>query len=796
MERLFNALGSKPALKIAAPFIIGLMLGNHIEAPPIALFLALIITTMLAVLCLRSRIHIGNFLLALGLITAGMLRFGIATQLMPANHIKYFAGTKEKITILCRVSGYPQIRENGIQVEIQIDSLIIDSSIYPVYGNALLKIINFDHQFHYGDRLKIHSKLRQPDGERNPGGFDYRKFLNSQNIFALVTVLKPTDLILLERTAPSTVAGIFFQIKSSLDQKINSLFDKQQRALIRALLLGERGEISSKLREAFARSGVIHALAISGLHVGYILIILAGVFSILPIPRKIKIVLIIAGLLFYNLLVGFKPPIVRASLMASLFLLGKLLQKPVDILNIISVSALIILLIDPQQLFLASFQLSFAAILSIIFIYQKLKIVFEKSQRFRKLTQSKIGEYTGALFLVSLSAQLGTLPIVVYYFHRIPLIALLANLLVIPIVGLVIAYGFICLIVSLIAAPVAQLFANTAGFLVSTLIVFLRNTGSWWFAAVDVYSVTLTGIVIYYFFLYLSINLDKKSHQKLGILTILVLANIFIWRSNFAQRDWLQITFFDVGQGDACLIQFPDGKNLLIDAGPNLMNFDAGEYFIVPGLKRYGIKKLDAAILSHADNDHIGGLPSVMRKIAVEKIYDAGLYHSTAICSLYQFLIDSLKLNYQKIDQPIRLDEFSRCGVYAIHPRESGLKMLARDVNNNSVVIKIIYNQVSFLFTGDIEKKAETYIQEYRDLLRSDVIKVAHHGSKTSSTKSFIEQVKPELAVISVGKNNRFNFPDATVLSRFENFKIRVLRTDLNGAIILRTDGKTLQRIR
>ncbi|MDW7682467.1 MAG: ComEC/Rec2 family competence protein, partial [bacterium] len=192
MERLYNLLSSKPALKIAAPFIIGLILGNYIEAPPTALFLTLVITTMLAVLGIRSRITIGNFLLVLGLVSAGMLRLSIATQLIPANHIKYFAGTREKITILGHVTGYPQIKADGKQVEIQIDTLIIDASIYPVYGNALLRTINFEQQLHYGDRLKIYSKLREPYGERNPGGFDYRKFLNSQNIFALVTVSKPT----------------------------------------------------------------------------------------------------------------------------------------------------------------------------------------------------------------------------------------------------------------------------------------------------------------------------------------------------------------------------------------------------------------------------------------------------------------------------------------------------------------------------------------------------------------------------------------------------------------------------
>ena len=195
------------------------------------------------------------------------------------------------------------------------------------------------------------------------------------------------------------------------------------------------------------------------------------------------------SLIFYNFLIGFKPPIFRASLMATIFLFGRLLQRPVDILNIISAAALLILIINPMELFQASFQLSFAAILSIVYIYQKFKILFEKTQIFSKLTQYKIGEYIVTLFIVSLAAQMGTLPITAFYFNRIPIISILANLVVIPIVGIVIAYGFTSLIFSFISIQLAGLFANTNSMCLQALIFLTEKASSFQFSSYEISSV-------------------------------------------------------------------------------------------------------------------------------------------------------------------------------------------------------------------------------------------------------------------------------------------------------------------
>jgi len=256
------------------------------------------------------------------------------------------------------------------------------------------------------------------------------------------------------------------------------------------------------------------------------------------------------------------------------------------------------------------------------------------------------------------------------------------------------------------------------------------------------------------------------------------------------------VVFFDVGQGDAALVKFPNGKNMLIDAGPNLVGFDAGKYFLLPYFKRNGIKRINTVVLSHADNDHIGGMPTLFRNVKIDQLFDTGLYHSSQVCSTYQFLIDSLQMDHQIVNHVSHLKNFKNYGVYLLHPNLEFWKKYNKDVNNSSVIVKIVYGKKSFLFTGDIEEEAEDILVNYGDLLKADVLKIPHHGSKTSSTMDLLKLVNPHHAVISLGKNNKFKFPSPSVIKRLSELNISFIRTDKNGAAVFRTDGEKLERLR
>jgi competence protein ComEC len=227
-----------------------------------------------------------------------------------------------------------------------------------------------------------------------------------------------------------------------------------------------------------------------------------------------------------------------------------------------------------------------------------------------------------------------------------------------------------------------------------------------------------------------------------------------------------------------------------------LEDFDAGEFFIMPYLKRERINRLNTVVVSHSDNDHIGGIPSILRNLPVDRVFDNGLFNESSICSTYQVIIESFGIDYQVAQAGYQLTELENCGIYFLHPGKAFVSQFKDDINNCSVVVKIIYGDRSFLFTGDIGSEAENVMLSYGELLKADVLKVAHHGSRTSSTEEWLKFVQPEFAVISVGKNNRFNFPAPSVLKRFDQVGIKTIRTDLNGAVVFRTDGKQLEMIR
>ncbi|MBC8183716.1 DNA internalization-related competence protein ComEC/Rec2 [candidate division KSB1 bacterium] len=719
------------------------------------------------------------------------------SNVFPKNHITHFLNSSEKRLIAVTVSGFPhQKKNNRMTVEVEVDTIFIGDSSFRTCGRALMNIRDLDIKPEYGDKMQIFARLQEPTGERNPGEFNYKKYLTAHRIYGIINIYKERDLITLNSGQRNSFGKTIFLFKTTLNNIINRLYYDQQRALMKGLILGERGEITDEVKESFVKSGVIHALAISGLHVGYIIVIFFAIFGFLRIPNRTKIILVIVSLLFYNLLIGFKPPIFRASLMATIFLFGGLLQRPADILNILSAAAFLILIINPMELFQASFQLSFAAILSIVYIYQKLKNIFDKNRFFRKLSQHKIGEYIVALFFVSLAAQLGTLPITAFYFNRISIISMLANLLVIPLVGLVIAYGFVSLIFSFISIQVAGLFANTNSLCLQALIFLTEKASSLKFSSYEIGSVGLLFVFLYYFGLFLLLNLDKPKIRKLTVVMILIVANVVIWKPVFQSNKWMEVIFFDVGQGDAALVKFPDGKNMLIDAGPNLVGFDAGLYFLLPYFKRNGINRINTVVLSHADNDHIGGMPILFRNIKIDQLFDTGLYHSSQVCSTYRFLIDSLQMDHHIVNHVSQLNNYKNYGVYLLHPNMEFWKKYKHDVNNSSVIVKVIYGKRSFLFTGDVEKEAEDVLVNYENLLKADVLKIPHHGSKTSSTLELLKLVNPKYAIISLGKNNKFKFPSPSVIQRLSDLNIPFIRTDKNGSVVFRTDGEKLERLR
>jgi len=289
----------------------------------------------------------------------------------------------------------------------------------------------------------------------------------------------------------------------------------------------------------------------------------------------------------------------------------------------------------------------------------------------------------------------------------------------------------------------------------------------------------------------MEIKKTKMPFHKLKTAFLSIFIFIAALVSLAAQRPTMTVHFIDVGQGDCSLIQTPSGKTILIDGGPEDPYYDAGKERVVPYLAALGVKKIDAVFISHAHRDHIGGLPAILSSFPVDKVYDSGYVYPSPIYEKLLKQINTAKITYviARAGMKVELDPLIEIKVLA--PPKN---LPWDDPNNNSVVVQIKYKDIAFLFTGDIEADAEdSLIRQYRYGLESQILKVPHHGSKTSSTDDFLDAVNPEVAVIQVGRGNRFGHPNANVLRRYKDFGVRLYRNDTDGTVIIETDGKVYE---
>jgi competence protein ComEC len=541
---------------------------------------------------------------------------------------------------------------------------------------------------------------------------------------------------------------------------------------------------------------VIHILAVSGSNVGFVLIIFMGILGFLRLPYWWRVLVSLLGIIFYAYLTDLNPPVVRASIMGGFILLGKLIERKPDDFNTLALAALLILIFNPLDLFQASFQLSFAAVASIIYLYPKLKAATFVKSLYERLKEGAVLRYVFELLLVSTVAFLGTLPFTILYFNRIPNLSLPANLLVIPLAFLGLASGIAAAILNLLIPFLADIYTAAAWLFLHALIKLAEWAGAWPLAYFELYRFLFLHMVLYCIGLLLLFNLNQPAVKRWVWIYALVLANVFLWSGNDTLRNRLQVVFLDVGQGDAALVTFPDERHLLIDGGPQTPHSNAGKWVIAPYLKRAGIRKLDALVLSHADADHLGGFPYVMRHFKVSEVWDNGQQKDTALSREYLALIDSLKIRRRILRAGEMIADFAPANMFIMHPSERFLNHSGEKLNEGSLSLKLSYGAIDFLFTGDAELEGEQQIVQFGDLLHSEVLKVGHHGSRTSSSPILLESVRPQVAVISAGELNKFGHPHDEVLQRLHQLNSQVLRTDHDAAIILTTDGQELERVK
>lgn len=637
------------------------------------------------------------------------------------------------------------------------------------------------------DRIKVSARLLSYKGSRNFKIPSLTSYLKKQKIHKRAFSKSPllVEKIDEERNySPFRFISVF---RRKLQQKIEEYFPSSspdsisaQGAVLEALLLGERGRIAPSISTALQKTGLYHLFAISGAHIAIISFLLFSVFKLLRFPSRLSYILLMVFLLLYALIVEGRPSVIRATVMALAFLLGKLIWKNVNLLNTISIAAFFLLLVNPFNLFDLGFQLTFAATFCII-------LFFPRIIKFFPNLPLRISE----IMVLSLTAQLGVLPFVAYSFNRVTFSSLILNYAALPLVGIIMACGYIFLLLSFVASFLAQLLAKAIHFIINLFLSLTHLTDYSSFLSYRIPTPHLVTIIGYFFFLFLFLLPPKIKKQRfIFFLCFLIFLIILITYPFPSSSENLKCTFIDVGQGDSILVEFPGQKKMLIDGGglPR-SSFDIGERIVSPFLWSKGIKKIHYLVLTHAHPDHLNGLKAIARNFRIGQFWEASIPSEN---ESYRELKDSLQpeVTQKRVFSGYILQE-GDVNVKALHPKK-GNYFFDSNENNQSLVLLITYGRISLLLPGDIEGDAEREILESHRDIKSQLLKSPHHGSNSSSGEDFLDKVAPEIVVISVGEGNRYGFPDQNVITRYKKIGAKIFRTDLHGAVEVSSDGKSL----
>lgn len=660
-------------------------------------------------------------------------------------------------------------------------------------GRVRVSWKNAPKELAYGDVLVLEGELSAFKGRRNPGGFDSKAYWDRQNVDAAFFADALSRFRILDRGKGNTLIREAIRQKRAISGRISSDFSGRDGAFLNALYLGERSDLDQDFKDLFLRTGTMHLLAVSGFNIGFLSAVLWLFLRSLPVPRNLKLGVLLAGVWAYCLLVGWQAPVARAAVMATIIILGNILGRKTDGLNTLGLAACVILAVNPKQLFDTGFQLSFAAVLGLVTVVP----VFLKRPALlphEKRTFSEKAFFAGQeLFWVSFVCLFMTLPITVQNFYIVTPYAILANLVVVPLTFLLYLFGAPYLLASIFSPDVLLAVTVPMKLVIASIVrvlFFIENIPG---AVLTVgrlepwlWSVLALGTAAIFYVPRFKTNAGR------ALILVLFCVNVFAFQELLRKLTHkFEMTQLDVGQGDAAYFEFPGGGNLLVDAGPARFS-DKGRWVIVPFLRSKGVRTLDAVVISHPQEDHVGGLAAVLEDVRVKQVFHAGFAYESPRWHTIEEKIREEKAVVTRVGRGRRIEGFKDVRIRVLHP---DLEDAADpNINNESVVFKLEYKDAAFLMTGDIQKKAMEELLGSGQDLDSDVLKVPHHGAKMDETgERFVKAVSPRLSLVSSGERNPFGHPSGLTLEILGRVPgNRLLRTDKMGAISVRSDGSRM----
>lgn len=664
-----------------------------------------------------------------------------------------------------------------------------------------------------GQKIRFPARLKPFRNFNNPGRYDYESAMNLKGLTCAAAVSDGRYIFPMGEGLLPLHRKLMEKIQRPIRDFFRRNLSAEENALYRAMILGERQGISHALREPFNQTGLGHVLAVSGLHIG--LVAWAAFFlfkwglsrsytlSLRVNIRKPAALLTCLPVLGYVFIAGFQVSSQRAMIMVLIFLLSLVLGREKEIWSTLALAGLLILAIDPHALFSMSFQLSFSAVTGILWLTPAILGHIPAPDRARQKTIfNGLYTYFIGLIAVCLSATIFLLPLVLFFFHRITLVTIPANLMVVPILGLwVIPLGLISAIVMPLSSAAAEFFLQLGAWGLNIMMGIIRFWSdlpwcSFWMIAPNLFE-----MLLFYTLLFFIFYLKGRTWAKTGalIVVILVMADVGYWINKVQFNNKLRVSFIDVGQANACLVELPGGEKMMIDGGGFPRDhFDVGKMVIAPFLWQSKILKIDYLVLSHPQSDHMNGLRFIAQAFHPKEFWYNGDEVGTPSFQELIHIIEEKNIKKRMPADMTKGRKINGSNIEILHPKPDGQPMYLLEsetrLNNNSLVVKISFCGKSFLFPGDLESEGEkVLISNATESLRSDVLLVPHHGSRSSSSIEFLKTVRPSICVISSGHNNFFGFPHQETLQKLRDIRCRIIRIDRSGAVEITVGPETFE---
>ncbi len=788
-------------------YALGVIAAAH--GPALSFGLASLVTgAALASVFLRARaarelVLIATAAAAMGLITASL-------ALWRADHRSFRALDGKHITADAVAMERPRPSANGASIRARVVRVELADPRAPadlLGAGALVELpADLEGRALAGHLLRLRARLDLPAGSRNEGEPSERDTLAEQGVVAVLTVHRASDVVDLGEARDWS--GWWARMRARAADAVESRLPPLEAVVLEGVLWGDRADLPSTLRQEFSDTGTVHVLTTAGLHLGIMAAIVAGLLSLLPIPRPVRLALTVAAAWAYAALAGMHLPTLRAATMLTAGAIAYESGRGRSPSAVLAAAAFAVGLPHPLAILSPSFAMSFACVGGIALLSPA-------------LAECGLREGVGLPRLAievartSLAVQLALWPLQALYFNAFTPYAVAANMLVVPLVGVVMATGAAYVGAAMWFAPLAAPLANLCWWALAFIIGAVEKFAALPLAHIDVPPPSHAFLILYWtslawFAWAARRNTPMRKAAPWAAATLTALALVYYAPGLAAALDpRLHVDAIDVGQADCILIRAPHMHAMLVDGGGRLERAGSGGVVaqpigdriaartVLPFLLRHWVLRLDAVVLTHPHGDHAGGLPLILARERVGTLYDsAQLYDGPA----YQRALDVARARHVpwlRAQRGVAFNLGPSTRVKILAPELPLITGTSSDINNNSVVLRVEFGKTAILLTGDAQSEAEARLLSHGGAdLRADILKVGHHGSAYSSTPAFLAAVHPKIAIISCGRHNVFGHPSPQTLAALQNAGAEVYRTDLNGGITLLSNGSIISVLR